>query len=487
MSLVTFLVTISLVLWSCIFPFHFRRNNNNNNNSTLQLFPVFPVLGSLLLAAACRVDPVRVIVGDGKVQPYATMLIFFSPAVLCMTLDQTGLLRWVSVSLCSRAHGSGRRLFGIVFLCSSLLTVFTSNDIVVLTLTPIVVSAASPNPRAFLFAMFFSANVLSILFIIGNPTNTIVGQAMGLDFLGYARWMVFPAFFTCAALFVSLWVYFRHDLARPLEQQQHDQPQEQGREVILVDRAGARVHSCILALSLVVFSVSGFLKTPLWAVALGSALLSLAYSVTRLPLLSVATSESPHEHLVSLRAWALRVSHARAALIARDSGCPENKVPSLSGLIRSLPWSILPFAAGMFILVDSLVVFGWVDDLAEVIIKMVGSSVVAASFVMLLVTVFGCNLLNNQPATILFSRILLTRPFLEASQHVKTASMLAIIVGANLAANITVIGALAGLLFSGICKEKGASVSASTFSRVGTVVMAPVLVAAGLSIWAMAS
>ena len=53
----------------------------------------------------------------------------------------------------------------------------TSNDIVILTLTPIIAyfcKYTGSDPLPFLFVQFFSSNIWSIILIIGNPTNIIV-------------------------------------------------------------------------------------------------------------------------------------------------------------------------------------------------------------------------------------------------------------------------------------------------------------------------
>ena len=69
------------------------------------------------------------------------------------------------------------RVYIAFWLLSSVITVMTSNDIVILTLTPIIVYFASytkADPVPFLFVQFFSSNIWSMFLIIGNPTNIIV-------------------------------------------------------------------------------------------------------------------------------------------------------------------------------------------------------------------------------------------------------------------------------------------------------------------------
>jgi len=83
-------------------------------------------------------------------------------------------------------------LFFYFFFLSSLITLFTSNDIVILTLTPIIFyfgKHAKVKMMPYLIAEFFAANIWSMFLYIGNPTNIIVAMASGLNFYEYTYWM----------------------------------------------------------------------------------------------------------------------------------------------------------------------------------------------------------------------------------------------------------------------------------------------------------
>jgi arsenical pump membrane protein len=78
--------------------------------------------------------------------------------------------------------GAKKFLFYFFFL-SSVITLFTSNDIVILTLTPIIFyfgKHAKVRMMPYLIAEFFAANIWSMFLYIGNPTNIIVAMASGL-------------------------------------------------------------------------------------------------------------------------------------------------------------------------------------------------------------------------------------------------------------------------------------------------------------------
>ena len=78
-----------------------------------------------------------------SVNPLKILVLFFSMTILSIYLDEVGLFRFLASLATKKAKESQLGLFFIFYALTSVLTVFTSNDIVILTLT-----AATPNsPR----------------------------------------------------------------------------------------------------------------------------------------------------------------------------------------------------------------------------------------------------------------------------------------------------------------------------------------------------
>jgi arsenical pump membrane protein len=157
-----------------------------------------PVAGVLVLLAAQVMSPHDVgrgITGNKNIQPFGIAIIFMSLAFMCGSLDMTGVFAWLALKLTKASNGSGQLLFISYYLLSSVTTCFTSNDIVVMTLTPIICyfsAAAKADPIPFLVAEFTAANLWSMALFIGNPTNIIAAQAYNMTFIGYSKWMILP-------------------------------------------------------------------------------------------------------------------------------------------------------------------------------------------------------------------------------------------------------------------------------------------------------
>ena len=78
--------------------------------------------------------------GAGEVNPLKILVLFFSMTMMSVYLDELGFFRLLAVRILRRAGGSQRMLFFLLYGLVSVLTVFTSNDIIVLTFTPFYLS-----------------------------------------------------------------------------------------------------------------------------------------------------------------------------------------------------------------------------------------------------------------------------------------------------------------------------------------------------------
>ncbi|MDP2435809.1 MAG: SLC13 family permease, partial [archaeon] len=92
-------------------------------------------------------------------QPWTIVLFFFALAYLAISLDHTGVLEAVAKWTAVRFSSSGLHLFVAMFCLAGFITILSSNDIVILTLTPIICyicEFSQVDPVPFLFAEFFA-------------------------------------------------------------------------------------------------------------------------------------------------------------------------------------------------------------------------------------------------------------------------------------------------------------------------------------------
>jgi len=151
-------------------------------------------------------------------------------------------------------------------------------------------------------------------------------------------------------------------------------------------------------------------------------------------------------------------------------------MPTLKKSIEMLPWRIIPFVFGMFTLVEGMRKSGWIDGMADVIVGLIPPqggplAIFVSAYLLTGVTILLSNLINNQPATILLTRVIISPGFLALPEAVRSVGMFGVILGSNLGANFTLIGALAGIMFAKILSEKGIILGYVEFSKQGFKVM----------------
>lgn len=129
-------------------------------------------------------------------------ILILSLAYMSISLDSSGFFNWCSLQIIRSGRGNGRHLLLNLFLGISVLTYLTSNDIVILSMTPILVylgrNARIKNLTPYLITQFIAANTASMALYIGNPTNIVIGRTVGMGFVEYARRMAIPGLVACA-------------------------------------------------------------------------------------------------------------------------------------------------------------------------------------------------------------------------------------------------------------------------------------------------
>jgi Na+/H+ antiporter NhaD/arsenite permease-like protein len=469
-----------------------------------------PVLGVCLLLALGCLTPADVrfgFAGNSSVVPYAIVVLFISLAYVCISLESTGLLTHIAYRAAAMAGRSGWRLFFATFALSSLLTVATSNDIVVLTLTPIVCHVTRLlhiDPVPYLIAQFFAANVWSAMLYIGNPTNIIVAEAAGMSFAEYSRWMTFPALGSGLACLGMLSLLFYRRIPRQLDADSVRRIAAASGHI--TDVTGAIFGSLVLGVCIVLIAVSFWIGIPVWSATLAAFGLSLSYDLRqdvvarRRRLREAGARQGP-------TTWPCEESERRSLSSAtfesrtegavdgdvepgsthgdgRGAGLNSNTVSLRAyGNLSRLPWKVVPFVFCMFIMTNGLYRAAWFGEVAGALGDVVGTSVWKSTLLMGAASTVLCNVLNNQPMTILLTR-LLEHPRLVVAPCALQALRFSLILGSNLGANLTFLGALAGIMWSKIVRDKGVeAVTFRAFAFYGILTM-PVVLAVGCAILA---
>jgi arsenical pump membrane protein len=185
---------------------------------SMRLYWIAPLLGALLLLMGGWL-PVREalsgLLAESAVNPIKILVLFFSMTLMSVFLDEVGFFRYLASAVLHRAGSNQKKLFVLLYLVVSVLTVFTSNDIVVLTFTPFICYFAKNteiDPVPYLICEFVAANTWSMALIIGNPTNIYLAAGNSIDFAAYISVMWLPTLLAGVTSFTVLWLLFYRKL-----------------------------------------------------------------------------------------------------------------------------------------------------------------------------------------------------------------------------------------------------------------------------------
>ncbi|KAG0277386.1 hypothetical protein BGZ95_006039 [Linnemannia exigua] len=274
------------------FTTHQRSDNLNESQKRKIHFPyditlniaTAPVLGVMFLLATRSITGQSVrdgIMGEPSsgVEPFAVMVLFFSLAYICISLDMTGVFQYAAFWISRRGGGGGQRIFLAFFLLSSIMSGLASNDVVILTMTPFLVyfsqAVELATPIAFLMAELQTANIASMALYIGNLTNVVVCQAYKISFVEYSAWMLLPCIASIAACYMMLRLTFRKEKYIPkLIKTPLVDPRS-----CLKDPAGAVFGLAVLGCSLACLIGTSFAHVSVWMVTGPFALVAFARDV----------------------------------------------------------------------------------------------------------------------------------------------------------------------------------------------------------------
>lgn len=365
------------------------------------------------LTAATAINPIKILV------------LFLSMTLLSIFLDEMGFFSYLAVKTLKFAGKSQLRLFVLFYFIISVLTVFTSNDIIILTFTPFICcfsKEAKISPLPYLVTEFIAANTWSMLFIIGNPTNIYLCGTYGIDFFSYLSRMALPTLFCGLTSFALLLIVFRKKLKTPLEANPAS-AEIKNKPLLII----GIIH---LACCIVLLSVSCYIGAEMWLVSLctaGSlAVFVCAYSVIK------------------------------------------KRVPvELGKSVKRAPWQLVPFILGMFTIALALNEQGITAQITSII----GESYPELKFGT--ISYLSANLINNIPMSVLFSSIL--APLTESA---RVMGIYATVIGSNIGACLTPIGALAGIMWSDIIKNRSVKFGFGRFIKYCGLISIPTLFAA---------
>jgi Na+/H+ antiporter NhaD/arsenite permease-like protein len=355
---------------------------------------------------------------------YKTLALLFGMMVVIGFLRLSGFFQRMTASALRRIS-SPLGLLAVTITLSGLLSAFLINDIVCLTLTPLVLHLARRlrcDPIPHLIGLATAANIGSTGTITGNPQNIYIGSHSGISYLRFAERLLPVAALGLVINFLVVVFVYRRSLFRQ-GNHQHVSPKkgEAGDAFGMTalddpdeeKTANSKPHRWLQRKSL--------------AVTLAAVVLFF----TGLPL-----------ELVALGA-------AAVLLLGRTK--PEK-------VYREIDWNLLVMFTGLFIVVHAFqvrIVAKWGIDGFDILLR-------RPVDLLSLVSAGLSNLVSNVPAVLLMEPVMKTMP--ETSRE---TAWLALAMSSTFAGNLTVLGSVANLIVVENAGREGVTVSFWEYCKVG--------------------
>jgi len=417
LGLIIVLVTILLIILSILFfP---TIDILGKKVSTYWMIALIGAFTLIMTYSVSLIEVVKSFTAD-TMNPLKILVLFISMTILSIFLDEIGMFKYIAIQAARKFKTSQYKLFYGFYFLISFLTVFTSNDIIILTFTPFICyycKHAKINPIPYLIGEFVAANTWSMFLIIGNPTNIFIASSFNIDFVSYLVKMVLPTVLASLTSLLILTLLFFKSLKKEM-----DPPEE---ELPTLNKFLLIVGLIHLIACTILIAISSYIGLEMWFITLCFALSLLLIT----SIYNVATKKY-EDHTFNT--------------------------------LKRAPWALIPFVISMFIVVETLNENGFVEKIANTLPE----NVFAYGFS----SMIAANLINNIPMSVLFSNIMLNAS--------SANTLYATIISSNIAAFITPIGALAGIMWMSLLKTYNVKFSFFRFVCYGIVIGIPTLAVA---------
>ena len=419
-----------------------------------QMYLTFGVFAGVILAIACNVLDmtlatllgVSTLIGAGvftqedmlRTQQMAggPIALLFGGMVVARILATTGIFERVGRLFLRATQGSGKRfLLGLLVLVVPLCAVLPNATVVIL-LAPIIIQVAQALQVDFVGPLVLTAiisNSAGLLTLVGDPATFLVGSAIGMTFTQYLQRVSLGGLLAVLVLIPliprvmgEVWRVQR-DVPATL------QPEPLKRPVFAV------VSLLVLGVMIVLFLVG-----------------------EQLPRRVVPP--------------AVAIVGASLALLAVYSA----KVEPVEHVLKDIDWKTLLFLICMFTMVQAFTKTGILRALSQHLYQAFGGHLLGVGLVMLAGIGTASSLLANIP--VVAASILMVKGYFVTAELVPEEALgtlftdwpaatlpvfVAMMFGATLGGNATLIGAAANVVSAGICAAHGKPLSFARFLRYG--------------------
>jgi len=374
---------------------------------------------------------------DYIAQSYATLALFFGVMVMVRAFEPTGVFEYLGTQMVVLAGGQGKRLLlGIVAITTPICAVLPNATTVMLLapLIPPIATELGVNFVPLLILMVFVANSAGLLTLVGDPATFIVGDAINISFVDYLKSLSLGGAIAIGVIVLMLPVLFSSIWNKRLDNlNQLPHPKVNHPRMLILG-------GIIVFLVLLLFVVGEMLPVPI----------------------------SPATVALAGAALCLLITH-------------HSKIDTLHNILRDVDWSTLIFFMSVFVLIGGLEKTGVLSSASGVLAFVLGQNIALGSLLLLLLVGFLSSLIPNIPLVVAMVPLLkeyivnvglatsdVLDPNFAGDLPVAVLPLFyAMMYGATLGGNGTLVGASSNIVAAGVAEQHGKRISFHTFLQYG--------------------
>jgi Na+/H+ antiporter NhaD/arsenite permease-like protein len=407
-------------------------------------FTIAAFLGALILIVANVMTMPEALGYIGK--SHGTLGLFFGVMVMVRSFEPTKIFDYLATQMVIFAKGRGDRLLlGIVAITTPICAVLP-NATTVMLLAPLIPPMAKEIGVDFvplLILMVFVANSSGLLTIVGDPATYIVGDAINMSFVDYLFKLSLGGAIAVGVIVVMLPFLFSKVWNKKLENLDRlPHP--------VINHPRTLIVGAVITTFVLVFFVIGE---------------------------SLPIPVSPATIALLGAALALMLAH-------------HSKIDTVKNILQDVDWSTLIFFMCIFVIIGALEKTGIIASMSGVVSIVLGKNIALAAIVTIFFVGLVSSVVPNIPLVVAMVPLLkqyvvnvglagseiLSPDFSGQLPEVVLPIFYAMMYGATLGGNGTLVGASANIVAAGISEQHGRRISFKTFLRYGIPVMLAQLV-----------
>jgi Na+/H+ antiporter NhaD/arsenite permease-like protein len=363
------------------------------------------------------------------------MGIFVGTLVVADVFMESRVPAYIAELIVNKAKNTAWSIL-LICLLTGFISAFVENVATVLIVAPIALSLARKlkiSPVNMMIAIAVSSNLQGTATLIGDPPSMLLGGFAKMNFADFFFYKGRPSIFFAVEIgalvsFAVLYLIFRGQKEKVV--------------LVAVEKVKSWVPTIFLVSLIVLLALSSFF-----------------------------------DHGFSYMAGVLCMMFAVISILWEKF---INKGSIVKG-IKSLDWDTTLFLIGVFILVGSITITGWIEALSKLLAGLIGGNIFLGYTLLVFISVILSAFIDNVP--FLAAMLPVALSLSDKLQVNPSLFLFGLLIGTSLGGNITPIGASANIVACGLLKKEGYEVRFREFMKIGLPFTLAAVTAAYLFVW----